>query len=125
MKQKLTLTQIFNATPAIQKLVDKEIPVALAYKLSKNLRTLGGEMEIITNLRMKLFEKYGDKDAIPGQIVVPEGTDNHAKFIQEMTELMNQPVEIEIDKVPLQELGDLRLSISDVMAMEYLFTDTN
>ena len=99
---KLLNGEIFNAREPLQKLLGKELPVKIAYSLAKMANKLNEEFKTIEAVRNGLVKKYGEADKDnPQQIRVdPEG-DKYPKFVDELTELMNQEVEVVVEKVTL------------------------
>ena len=99
---KLLNGEIFNAREPLQKLLGKEFPVKVSYGLAKLASKLNEEFQTIEKVRVGLIQRYGEADKDnPQQIRVdPEG-DKYPKFVEELTELMNQEVEVVIEKVTL------------------------
>lgn len=119
---KLLNGEIFNAREPLQKLIEKELPVKVAYGLAKMVNRLNEQFKIIEDVRQGLIRKYGEADKEdPQKMEVKASSENYPKFVVEMTELMNQEVEVVIEKVKLPEEVDgkpLQLEPSILMALE-------
>ena len=65
---------------------------------------LNEQLKVIDEVRNGLIKTYGkpDKDN-PQQISVPQDSKDYGKFLEEFVELMNQEVEVVIEKVKLPE----------------------
>lgn len=116
---KLLNGEIFNAREPLQKLMEKQLPVKVSYGLAKLANKLNDQFKVIEDVRMGLIRKYGEADKErPQQISVnPEG-EKYPKFVEELTELMNQEVEVVIQKVKLpQEVDGKPLQIEPNILM--------
>lgn len=116
---KLLNGEIFNAKEPLQKLLEKELPVRVAYGLAKMANKLNAEFQAIEQVRMGLIRKYGEADKDnPMQITVKLESEKYPKFVEEMNELMNQEVEVVIEKVKLpQEVDGKALQIEPSVLM--------
>ena len=95
--------EIFDAWNALNKLTPDgtKFPVKVSLgivKLRTKLRDFYNEIE---EVRSGLNRTYGEKKN--GKIKVEEDSKNWPKFVEEIEELMNQEVELVIDKVKLPE----------------------
>jgi len=119
---KLLNGEIFDAREPLQKLANKELPVKVAYDLAKMVNKLNEELKAIDEVRNGLVKKYGEVDKeSSGQISIKPESGNYSKFVEGITELMNQEVEVVIGKVKLpQEVDGITLQIepSVLMALE-------
>uniref|UniRef100_A0A6H2A0L9 Uncharacterized protein n=1 Tax=viral metagenome TaxID=1070528 RepID=A0A6H2A0L9_9ZZZZ len=119
---KLLNGEIFEAKPQLDKLLGKELPVKVAYGLAKMANKLNVEFQTIELVRNGLIKKYGEADKDnPMQISVKQDGENFQKFVAEFTELMNQEVEVVIEKVklPIEVDGKpFQLEANILMALE-------
>lgn len=116
---KLLNGEIFNAREPLQKLLGKELPVKVSYGLAKLANKLQEQLKVLDDVRNGLVKKYGEPDKEnPGQISVKQDSGNFEKFVAEVTELMNQEVEVVIEKVKLpQEVDGKPLQIEPNILM--------
>ena len=93
---KIKLGQIVNSVPAMNKLVAKDLPLAITYKLSIMIDEL--------NPQLKFFEQ---KCKSMKERIEKEGD-------SAINELMDFEVDVNIEtiKIPIDE--DIRLSVSDI-----------
>jgi len=119
---KLLNGEIFDAREPLQKLIEKELPVKVAYGLAKMSNRLNEQFKIIEDVRQGLIRKYGEADEEhPQKMAVKLESENYPKFVAEMSELMNQEVEVVFDVVnlPLEVDGKpLQLEAAVFMALE-------
>lgn len=101
----LTNNEVWNSRESLLKLMDERFPVKTAYELAKLARKLKDQYEVIEEVRNGLVSTYGEKNE-SGQVVVETTSKNWAKFLSELTELMDTEVEIVCSKVDLPEKVD-------------------
>jgi len=113
---KLTNGEIFEAKPALGKLIEKELPVKVSYELAKMGNKLNEQYNIIESVRNGLIHKYGEEDN--GSLRVKEGTKKFAKFVDEFNELMKQEVELDVNTVEIpQEVEGKKVQIEPKVLM--------
>lgn len=116
---KLLNGEIFNSREPLQTLMGKELPVKVSYGLAKMANKLNEQLKVIDDVRNGLIKKYGEADKErPQQISVKQDGENFEKFVAEVEELMNQKVEMVIEKVKLpQEVDGKPLQIEPNILM--------
>jgi len=126
---KIKLGSLNNVLDSLNKLIDKEINIKTSYKLSKLFKQLANEYNIFEENRMKLINKYAEKDEIGNVRVNMENNsvfiidNNKEKFNKEINELVNIEVEIFIEKIRLDDLGDIKVSPRDLFNLDFLFEE--
>ncbi len=109
---KLTNGDIFAAQEPLKKLIEQKFPVMVSYKLAKMIKKLDEPYKLIEETKQGLIKKYGAVDST-GKLVTRKGDNDvdildlsperEREFLEEFNELMNQEVEIVMDKVKLPE----------------------
>ena len=140
---KLTNGEIFNAKESLDKLLIERMPVKVSYELAKLAHKLSDQYQVISRVRDGLFKTYGETNPsnpqqvrclsmivetdAEGQMVkdakgLPHMIDNPVdpKFKSEMSELMEQDIEIVFQVVKLPET--LEISPTVLMALEKFIT---
>ena len=100
---KLNNGEIFNANQPLGKLMQEKFPVRVSYGLAKLANKLNPQLKIIEDVRQGLVKKYGETDEETKQLAVKQDSENFEKFVAEFNELMEQEVELVIEKVKLPE----------------------
>lgn len=101
---KLTNGEIFRAKEPLAKLMVQKFPVRVAYGLAMLTNKLGSQLKVIDDVRNGLIKTYGKPDPDnPRQIKVLPDSEGFDKFVEEMSELLSQEVEVVFDKVKLPE----------------------
>jgi len=120
---KVTNGELFGAKEPLEKLMGERMPVKASYGLAKLSAKVDEQLKIIDQVRGGLFKTYGEPEPTnpaqyrcqphivemdaAGEMVKVNGLPNmivnpsFEKFMTEMTELMEQEIEIVFDKVSL------------------------
>jgi len=99
---KLQNGDIFRAREPLQKLMEVKLPVKASYQVAKLANTLNLQLKIVDDVRNKLITEYGTKSE-SGQISIDQTSPNLPKFLEEFGELLEQEVDLQIEKVKLPE----------------------
>lgn len=118
--QLLSLPALYNS------ISDKNLPFALAYKLSKLATQVNEELKFYQENLTKIIEEYGEKEngeliyLSNGDIKIQEGKaeECHARI----EELQNVEVDIKVTFTP-NELEPLEMSIKDLQALMPLINE--
>ncbi|MGP4074119.1 hypothetical protein ACTWQB_16560 [Piscibacillus sp. B03] len=104
----LTVKDIYELQEGLSELANKELPVAVAFKLQLNLRKVADEYQSAQKLRDKIVQKYKEKDLENGRVRIKE--DKLETFKQEIDELMAQEVKVNLQKIDINDLDDIKVS---------------
>jgi len=114
----LTLRQIYFSYPVLSKLVTQEMPIKVAFKIGKIIKTLGEEFEMIEKQRVALVNKHGEKSE--EGIKVPQ--EKTAAFVGEFEDFLKEKTNIFIEKINPNILpDDIKLSPRDSELINFLF----
>ena len=117
------ISDLLNSTEALQKLANKELKARLAWSVSKLLKAADKEISDFNDTRMNLIKKYGEKDE-SGELITDEKgnckiiADNMDAFTDELNELMNTDVEINANKILIDDIGDIEFTPSEMAVLE-------
>lgn len=117
MKTKLANVKMMEQS--LSKLVDKELNIKVAYRLSKILKVVGEELSELEKARQKLVKKYSDdtktdKDSETNQQELKVSKENEQKFFKEYSQLLEEEVEFDIKPVSIEELEGVSLTPRDI-----------
>lgn len=115
----------------LTKLFQAELKLPVARKLLQLQKQLAEEGKIFEELRTKIVTKYAPKDNEGHPIVDDQGqvkipSDQLEAFNQEFRELLDQEFEVPTNAfIRLEDLGDLKISVAEIAALEkaYLLID--
>lgn len=117
---KLKMFEIRNMKEPLEKLIDKQIPVKVAFRLNNLVKQFDEHLTDIEQYRVKLINTYGVKNEEKGEIEVPPK--KMKDFMREMNELLNEEVDVDINPINVNNFGDdLMLSTKDLMILEKIF----
>lgn len=122
---KLTLNEAMVMVQSLPKIMDKEVPAKTAYWMSRATDQLQSELRPFEKARFKLIEKYATKDD-SGELV--KTGDQYEildmpGFEKEFAELAGQEIEIKYEPIPVDHLGDIKLTPRDLLGLGRLLRD--
>lgn len=120
----MRLRQIINPNfkAAMSKLIKQDVPLRVAFKLKQTTKTMNDAIKHYDEIRKEALTKYGSKD-INGEMIIDSG--GNIAFEQDKLRIFNKEIEdllnsdIEITKLSIEDLGDIRISADDL----FLFDD--
>lgn len=120
---KIKVSDLLNATETLQKLSQKELKAKLALSIARLLKEAEREIQNFNEVRMNLINKYGEKDE-KGELItddkgnckiIPDGIET---FSKELNDLVTTDVEINANKLKLDDLENLDFTPGDMVALE-------
>lgn len=119
----LTLNDIFNAVPALREISTKEFPGSTTFKIARLIRELDKEIQLFEEERMKIANKYGEKDENGNLISQENGTikipdDKVQECNEEFQALFNTQVEINANKLPIEIFDSIEMTPTQAMNLE-------
>jgi type IV secretory pathway TrbF-like protein len=112
---KLKLSEIQKAQQPLQKIMNADLPIKIAFRLSRMAKAVNDVFTDIETQRVKLVEKYGTSTD-KGVTVNPE---NVTKFQEEFgTFIAEESVELKVEPIKLELLEGLQLTALDMLALE-------
>ncbi len=112
---KITLENLYNGQPVFSKIAHQEMPVGVALKVMRLVATLEREHGSAEEVRNKLVEKYG-RVREDGQFEVKR--ENIQMFQEELNKLFVEELTIDHEKIPLNDLGEIKLTPAELFAMQ-------
>lgn len=105
----VTVEEIVDSTSVVKQMMNMAMKSRVAYQIARLARELENELKTFENERMKLIQKYGEKDENGdlktdenGQYTIPK--DNIKEFGDESNELLETKVELNVNKIKLEDL---------------------
>lgn len=104
----LTNGEICNAYEPLKTLIGKKFPIKVSYALAKLAQRLTPQMDIVRELREKLYITYGEKDPKdPFKMLMSPTSEKFPQFAKELGELLEQTCEVEFEVVKLPSIEQL------------------
>lgn len=119
------ISDLLNSTEALQKLAGTELKAKLAWQVGRILKAAEVEIQSFNETRMNLIKKYGEKDE-KGELVtdeqgnckIVEGDIN--EFSNELNDLINSEVEINGNKIKIDDLDKVDFTPAEMAQLEIL-----
>lgn len=130
MKLNLSNERIVNTINALSKLNNVQLPIKVAYAISKNVNKIESELKVYNTEKAKLVNKYGEKDK-EGKLKVGENgnvplKEEHIEdYNRDIKELLSIENEIDIHMIQLDDLlnSDYNISPSELMTIDFMIND--
>lgn len=113
----MNIKEILESKEAIQALTAQTLPINTAIKLSKLQKELNEVLEIYQERRANLFEKYGEGE----DLSIPDT--NREVFLKEHEALIIEELDITIQTVSVETLGDIKMSPNDITNLGWLLDE--
>lgn len=119
----IKMSDLLNSTETLQKLSQKELKARLALSIARLLKEAEREIQNFNEVRMNLIKKYGEKDE-NGELItddngnckiVPDGVE---VFSKELNEAISTEIEINANKLRIDDLDNLDFTPSDMAVLE-------
>ncbi len=118
---KLKLKDVIAIDKSLAALLDKELPVKPAFKLSKFLTGIKTDVQAFSEQQGKLAEKLGKPGEEDGQFIVPK--ENLEEYTNELKGLMEVEIDIPYEPISIDDLGDdIQISPRVLSDLNLLFT---
>ena len=119
---KLSLGEIYGLTRNLQKITCKELPIKTSFSIYRFLKKSSIELEVLENSRVRLIDKYVDKEPLEGEEkVVPK--DKVSEFNEEFSSLLKEEIDIDFEPIPLSDFGDVSISADDLIPLQKIFKE--
>lgn len=119
----VTLNDILNNIQIFREISMKTLPIKTAFRVARLIRELDKESATFDESRRIIIEKYAERDENGEMKQTEEGNiilqqDKIAECNNELNDLLNTEIEINADKLNLDEMGDLELTPAQVYNIE-------
>ena len=119
----VTVGQIVNAIPVLNKLLERSFLGRQAFVIARLIREIHKEGETFEEARVALIKKYAEKDENGELIVTADGNVHISKedldcCNEELAKLQNTIIEINAEKVPIDWLEDVDLTLAEATVLE-------
>ena len=130
MKLTLSNERIVNTINALSKLNNAQLPIKVAYAISKNVNKIESELKVYNTEKAKLVNKYGEKDK-EGKLKVGENGNVSLKeehiedYNRDIKELLSIENEMDIHMIKLDDLlnSDYNISPSELSAIDFMIEE--
>ena len=115
---KFTLGDIRTMKDPMTRLLENDLPVKIAWSLTKLVKVFDKELSEIEEFRISLIKKLGSDDG-DGSIKIPD--DKMEDFIEQFNELLQTEIEVEFIPMEIDKLENLTINTKDLLVMDKIF----
>lgn len=110
------MEKVVLMTQALGRVAQKDVEIKTALKIARILKGLNSEYETYEKLRVNLIKKYAKQKEGEEFLEVPK--EKLPEFSVELKELLQSKIELELQTIKIEELGDIKISSADLMSLE-------
>jgi hypothetical protein len=110
-----TIVELLNAREPLIKLSNQSIPVIVAFRLLKILKSVNEELSRFDEIRSNLLKKYGSLNS-ENQFHISE--ENSVLINSELTPILEETVNLDFAKIDLNDFKDANMTAFELMAIE-------
>src|SRR5690606_32300420 len=100
---KIKDADLYDLTLGFADLADKELSIATSLRVYSNQSSLSEELSSSYKIRQKIIEEHTVEKLDDGTVKLDENG------IKKINELMNQEIEIDLQKLTIEELKDIKV----------------
>lgn len=113
----IKLHTLINSAESLKKLIAIKIPIKIGYQLSKLVNQIQPDLSSYEENRVKLVKEYGILDE-KGDLKV--SNDNIQKFTEELTKLTEIDVNVDFEKIKVEDLGQINIEPQELVHLGWL-----
>jgi len=117
---KLKLGEIQDMKDPLGRLTNEQLPMKIAFKLNKLVRSFDENLQAIEEERVKLVKSLGKMDD-NGSLQVPK--ENMEEFQKQYVELMVEEVEVSFEPFDLEDFSNAKITTQDMLKLDKLFKE--
>jgi hypothetical protein len=115
---RVTLKQIYFGYQTLSKIITQELPIKIAFKMSKIIKVLSDEYALIEKQRNQLVAKHGEQQE-SGEVKVKK--ENTEIFLSEFEDLLTETVELNIEKIKINNFPEtFKINVQDITLIDFL-----
>ena len=101
--------ELIAVNDIINGLMDKNMPIVIGHKIQRNFKKIKEALDEFEQSRMKLVDKYANKDENGKPIIIDNRFDipDKSLFDVEYNELLNVEIDIPFDTISFTALSDM------------------
>ena len=115
----MKLSKLIEIAPALNALAQTKLPAKTGFRIAKALSIIKPELEAYEGQRIKLAESLGTKTADGQQFQFEDG--NAKAFIEQMNALTEEEVAVTLPTITPDDLGNISIEPSALMALDGVF----
>ena len=117
MSEPLYVKDVINSIDTLKYLIEQDVKVKTAVKLKHFINEVDNIYSIYEDKRKKLVQKYGEQDEQGKSSVTDE---NKEIFMKEIKQVMDEEVNIDLEKINIDELDKIDIKTSNLITIEWM-----
>lgn len=113
----MTVQQMFNALPTLQKLLDLSLPIKKAYKIYNLAKSINEQREFFIEQEKRMMEECG-AEPVDGRGLKFPDIEKQKRFIDAHNEMMNCEVDIKPLELDFNGLDAIELTPMELATLE-------
>ena len=118
---KVSLEQIYRAYPVFQVLIEQPLPMPVNLKLREAVRELQPHFQEIADIQNNIVREQNYPQDESGSYLVSE--QSHDEFLSILNARLQRFVHITWEPIIVDDIVDAKLSIKELEAISFLFSD--
>jgi hypothetical protein len=114
---KIIMGDLVNAMQGVDALLRQDLPVVLAFKLSRLKAQVKPEMDSYEAKRTELIKKHGAENKETGNVEILPGSPEFKTFLDLLDSVLRVEVEINAGKIKLADFGAISVPGSSMTAL--------
>lgn len=120
----VTLNDVLKSVPILNNLSKQSMPAKTAFKIMKIIKEVNKQLDDFNQIKQDLISTYGERDEM-NNLKIDENNnyiisnDNKENFSTELTEILNERIEICIPQLKLDDLDFFHFSPQELEKIEY------
>ena len=119
---KVKLDQMLNSVEALAELTSTKLPSKPAYRVARITNKIEAELKLFNEQRSKIVLELGtpSEENEDQFTFTPE---NSIKFNEQISDLLNEEVEIDVPTISINELGSAEIKPATMMILDWMLVD--
>jgi anti-sigma28 factor (negative regulator of flagellin synthesis) len=118
---KVKLSKIVNSVPAFKILSQQaNLSAKVSFKFAKALNIIQTELDLFEQTKNKIVSQYQVLNQ-QNELEIPQ--DKVEEIKKQLMDLLEEEVELNVEKVHINDLSGVTVTISNMMLMDYIFAD--
>jgi hypothetical protein len=128
MLKKVKAQEMYQISNVVKRLSNLPLPVKIAYGLSKNLKTIDREVEILNVSRQKLIDEFAERDengkiVMLSEIEIKLKEETRDEFNDKFKEFLEMDVEFDVFTISINQFtaADIKLTPAEMTVLDFIF----
>jgi len=117
----IELNDLLKMKEPLQRLINEKLPLKVAFRLNKLIKTVQENANIVEEERVKLVTRMGKKNKKTGEIKVPD--EKVQEFQESFLELMQEKIIIDDFKFSIENFEKVELTAADMNTLDFMFEE--